>query len=145
VQTSLGLARFVVIADNAWCPEQQAWLESTLTAADTQARYTLVLRHHPPDDGSAPAEISQIVRQHRFALYMTGHAHMYQHLSTDSGRDLILGTGGAPLQNVSNIAGAYAFNGYVVIDQQANGQLAISVFDSATDTQMDGWSVSPNP
>ena len=145
VQTSLGLARFVVIADNAWCPEQQAWLESTLTAADTQAVYTLVLRHHPPDDGGAPGEISQIVRQHKFALYMTGHAHMYQHLTTDSGRDLILGTGGAPLQNVSKIPGAHAINGYVVVDQQANGQLAISVFDSVTDTLVEGWSVGPNP
>ena len=52
IQTSLGLATFVVIADNAWSDAQQTWLENTLTTADANAKYTLILRHHPPDDTS---------------------------------------------------------------------------------------------
>src|SRR5258706_12369324 len=47
VQTSLGKARFVVVADDSWDAPQADWLESTLAAAGASARYTIAARHPP--------------------------------------------------------------------------------------------------
>ena len=140
VQTSLGIATFVVVADNAWDATQSAWLEQTLARADQSATYTIVAKHHPAGDSSVPtnAEVMQIIRSHKFALLLTGHSHLYKHSTTDNGRDLILGTGGAPL-----IAGG-AFYGYALVDQDPSGQLTLSVFDIASSTQVDQWSVPPS-
>jgi hypothetical protein len=71
---------------------------------------------------------------------------MYEHLTAkDSGRAVIIGTGGAPLQNVSTLPGAFAFYGYAMIDQLTNGNLQVSVYDSSSDLLMQRWSVGPNP
>ncbi len=139
VQTSLGLVTFVVIADNAWSSAQATWLEATLAAADTKAKYTIVARHHPEGDStvSTNATSVQIIRNHKFALFLTGHSHYYKHMTTDGGRDLVMGTGGAPL-----IAGG-AFHGYALIDQQADGHLKVTVYDIGNALQ-DSWSVGPN-
>ncbi len=147
IQTSLGLARFVVVADNAWCPAEQTWLQDTLTQADTLAKYTIVARHHPPDDTSngdatSLTEICTVVRQHKLALWLTAHVHEYLHVpSKDNDRDVISGGGGAPLGAASN---AQAFYGYLIVDQLADGDLQITAWDSTTDVQMDQWTVGPN-
>jgi hypothetical protein len=140
VMTSKGLATFVIVADNSWDSTQSAWLDQVLTKADQQATYTIVARHHPEGDTSVStnADIMQVIRSHKFALFLTGHTHSYQHMTTDQGRDLVLGTGGAPL-----VAGG-AFHGYALLDQQSNGELQISVYDIASNTLQDQWSVGPN-
>jgi hypothetical protein len=140
VQTSLGLATLVFIADNSWDTTQESWLKSTLAQADQNAKYTLVAKHHPESDSSISSNstIMQIIRAHKFALLLTGHAHQYQHQTTDSGRDLILGNGGAPLISTGT------FNGYAMVDQLADGRLQVSVYDVADGTKMDEWSVGPN-
>jgi hypothetical protein len=140
VTTSLGLATFVVIADMSYDSTQAAWLHQTLTTADQKAKYTIVVRHHPEGDSSVATnqDSMQVVRQHKFAAFLTGHNHLYKHMTVDNGRDLILGTGGAPL-----IAGG-AFFGYAIIDQQANGQLTVTVYDINAATPVDTWSVGPN-
>jgi hypothetical protein len=144
VQTSLGLATFVVIADNAWCPQQQSWLQQTLTTADQNATYTIVARHHPPDDTSngdptSLTDICTVVRQHKFSLWLTAHAHEYQQITgKDNGRDVIVGIGGAPLGSSS------AYYGYVIVDQQSDGTLLVTVYDSSTQAPMSHFSVSPN-
>jgi hypothetical protein len=139
IQTSLGLATFVIIADNAWSTAQSSWLQQTLTTADTRARYTIVARHHPEGDTSVTtnADSVQIIRQHKFSLFLTGHSHEYKHMTTDNGRDIVLGTGGAPL-----IAGG-AFHGYALVDQQGDGNLKVTVFD-VSNVQQDSWTVPPN-
>ena len=139
VQTALGLATFVIIADNAFDSTEAAWLDATLATADQKAKYTIVARHHPEGDTSVAtnAESVQIIRNHKFALFLTGHEHLYKHMTTDNGRDLVLGNGGAPL-----IAGG-AYNGYAVVDQQSNGDLKVSVYDTGNVLQ-DSWSVGPN-
>jgi hypothetical protein len=147
IQTSMGLARFVVIADNAWCPAQQTWLQNVLTQADTLAAYTIIARHHPPDDtsnGDATdlTEICTIVRQHKFALWLTAHVHEYLHIpSKDGNRDVIMGGAGAPLGAASN---AQAFYGYLIVDQLPSGDLQVTAWDSTTSVQMDQWTVGPN-
>jgi hypothetical protein len=142
VQTSPGLASFVVVADNSWDSAQQTWLDQTLATADTKAAYTIIAKHHPQGDSSIPenATIMTVIRKHKFALLMTGHNHYYKHeQKADGGRDMILGTGGAPL-----IAGG-SFYGWALVEQQRNGQLQISVYDTSSNTPVDTWSVSKNP
>src|SRR3954471_17427018 len=83
VQTSLGLARFVVIADDSWNPAQADWLRRTLADADARAKYTIVARHHPvqgPRAGSP--EILAILAEHRYSLILTAHEHGYAHDAT---------------------------------------------------------------
>src|SRR5216684_2735773 len=98
VQTSLGKARFVVIADDSWDAAQADWLESTLAAADASARYTIVARHHPvtgPRTGNA--RIVQTIARHKYSLILTAHSHLYAHdPAAFGGRSAILGLGGAP-------------------------------------------------
>jgi hypothetical protein len=141
VQTSLGRATFVTIADNGWDDAQAAWLEQTLAEADLHAKYTIVMRHHPPSDTSVAGNAlsMQIIRAHKFALLLTGHSHLYKHLTTtDEGRDVVLGIGGAPLAGSS-------FNGYAMIDQLADGRLQFTAYDLAGNLPADTWIVGPNP
>jgi hypothetical protein len=140
VHTSLGLVTFVVVADNAWSTSQASWLDATLAKADQDAKYTIVSRHHPEGDSSVTTNSAsmQIIRNHKFALFLTGHSHLYKHETTDNGRDLVLGTGGAPL------IAAGTFYGYGMIDQQPDGKLAVTIFDVSNGSQMDAWSVGPN-
>src|SRR5579871_4448752 len=141
VETMHGRAAFVIVADNAWDQTQASWLDAALADADGSATYTIVARHHPPGDTSVStnADSLAIIRNHKFALLLTGHSHLYKHPTTDGGRDLILGTGGAPL-----IAGG-AFWGYAVVDQQADGTLQVTVHDLNNDASpVDTWSVGPN-
>ena len=142
VKTSLGRVTFVQIADNAWDQRQSVWLEQVLADADLNAKYTIVSRHHPSGDSSVSTNPDSlaIVHKHKFALFLAGHSHSYKHPTTDNGRDMVLGIGGAPL-----LAAGSDFNGYAMIDQQANGQLRVTVFNINGDLQRDQWSVGPNP
>ena len=138
VQTSLGLATFVVIADNSWSTTQQTWLDQTLATADTAARYTIVVRHHPQADTSVADNSANmaIIRKHKFSLMLAGHSHLYRHETVDGGRDIVLGTGGAPLSG--------SFYGYAIIEQLASGKLQVSVYDMSSQAPVDVWSVGPN-
>jgi hypothetical protein len=140
VTTSQGIATFVIVADMSYDSTEAAWLEQTLSAADKKAKYTIVARHHPEGDTSVSTNAAEVavIRKHKFALFLTGHNHLYKHMTVDNGRDIILGTGGAPL-----IAGG-AFHGYALIDQQASGQLQVSVYDINAAKPVDTWSVGPN-
>jgi hypothetical protein len=140
IHTSKGLVALVVIADNAWDTTQANWLKSTLSSTDTQATYTLVARHHPVGDSSVStnSDSEQIVLSHKFALFLTGHSHEYKHTTTNGGRDVVLGIGGAPL-----IAGG-AFHGYALVDQQPSGQLTVTVYDVTSNAAVDSWTVGPN-
>jgi hypothetical protein len=142
INTSKGLATFVFIADNSWDSAQQTWLEHTLTQADSRATYTIVLKHHPAGDSSiaANSQIVQIIRSHKFALLLTGHAHYYQHQTIDQGRDVIMGTGGAPLRSVTS----GAFNGYGMVDQLPSGELQVTVYQLGSATPHDQWKVPAN-
>jgi hypothetical protein len=97
VQTSTGLARFVIIADDSWDSTQSAWLSSTLADADARAKYTIVARHHPVQGSrTGLPEIVSILRQHKYALILTAHNHDYEHdLATWGGRSTVVGLGGA--------------------------------------------------
>lgn len=140
IHTSQGLATFVFVADNSWTTAQESWLKSTLATADANAKYTIIVKHHPAGDTSvaANATIMSIVRAHKFSLLLTGHAHHYGHPSTDQGREIILGIGGAPL------TGSTTYHGYAIVDQKLNGNLRVTVYSLATGLAQDTWAVPPN-
>ncbi|MBS2027427.1 MAG: metallophosphoesterase [Deltaproteobacteria bacterium] len=140
IHTRLGLATFVFIADNSWDSAQETWLENTLTTADSNATYTIICKHHPQGDTSIASNqtIMQVIRRHKFSLLLTGHVHEYAHQSADSGRDLVMGLGGAPFSGGAN------YHGYAIVDQKANGKLRVSVYDVHTGTLHDQWTVDPN-
>ena len=142
VETRLGKATFIVLADNAWDSTQAQWFESTLAHADTAAKYTIVARHHPEGDTSVATnqEAMVILRRHRFALFLSGHNHSYHHMTTDNGRDVVIGLGGAPL-----LANGTTYNGYAMVEQQADGQLRLTVRSITGGTVQDTFLVGPNP
>ncbi len=142
VETQLGRASFIIIADNAWDGVQQAWLQQQLADADANARYTFVFRHHPAADTSVATNttVMSIIRQHRFSMFISGHSHEYKHQpNVDNGRDIVLGLGGAPL------LGLATWNGYAIVDQQLDGRLKVSVYDLSGGTLRDSWYAAPNP
>ena len=136
IHTSQGLATFVFVADNSWSTAQETWLKSTLTTADANAKYTIVVKHHPSGNTSvaANATITNIINQHKYTLLLTGHIHHYSHPHP---REIVLGTGGAHLTTTSD------YFGYAIVDQKANGNLGVKVYDLNTGAAMDSWSVTP--
>lgn len=130
VQTSLGLARFVVIADDAWGAEQAAWLESTLADADAHARYTILARHHPVTGSrTGPGEILAAIGRHKATLILTAHTHSYAH---DGPRSAIIGLGGAGPST-----------GFATVLQNADGTLTFTLHDASGNPLGAPWSVAP--
>src|SRR5579859_1626058 len=79
--TPMGKARFLFIAENAWSPAQNSWLQQEL--ADTSATYTFVVRHEP-DNGhgtGAPGLIptTSMLSSTPHTLLLEGHSHEYYH------------------------------------------------------------------
>ena len=134
VQTSAGLARFVVVADDSWDATQSAWLSSTLTDADARARYTIVARHHPvTGTRSGPSEVLSILRQHKYTLILTAHNHDYQHdTGSWGGRSAVVGLGGA--------GGLWGFG---TVLQNTDGTLTFLQRDGNGNPIGAAWSVSP--
>ncbi len=139
VATNLGVATFVLIADNAWDATEQQWLQATLAAADANAKYTIVARHHPIDntDLATLATEWQIIQQHKYTLFLTGHTHEYKHDTwlDHSGRTVRMGAGGAPLDG--------NFYAYGVVQQQMDGKLLVTAYDAMTDNPQDSFTVNP--
>lgn len=134
VRTALGLARFVVVADDAWDDAQSAWLSSALTEADAKAKYTIVARHHPvTGTRTGPAEILSILKQHRYSLVLTAHNHDYEH-DTEAwgGRSAVVGLGGA--------GGLW---GFATVSQEPDGTLQVVRRDANGNPLGDSWSVTP--
>lgn len=142
VDTEGGLARFVVIADNAWSPAQQSWLTATLADADARCRYIFLFRHHPIDNTDWPAfaTISQIIRgvKHR-TLTVTGHLHEFKidTRNDPTARTVVVGNGGAPL------AQGFGWFGYGTVEQLASGNIAIRLYDQASGNQMSAYQLTP--
>jgi hypothetical protein len=146
VKTDAGLARFIMVADTAWDANESAWLSTTLTNAEAQAKYIFVFRHYPLDtffgDNNVDPELmaeESIIKAHHYSLLITGHTHQYKHDYTGdpSGRAIIMGLGGAPL------TGNAAYYGYLTVAQQANGSLTVTVFDDGNGNMTDAFTVQP--
>jgi len=137
VQTSLGKARFVVIADDSWDAAQAEWLESTLAAADGTARYTIVARHHPVTGGerNGNPRIVQTIARHKYSLILTAHSHVYAHdTEAFGGRSAVVGLGGAP---------STAPPGFGTVLQNRDGTLTFVRRDANGNPMEAPWTVSP--
>ena len=134
VATAQGLARFAVIADDAWDAAQSAWLSSTLADADARAKYTIVVRHHPVQGTRTGAsEILSILQQHKATLLLTAHNHDYEHDTASwSGRSAVVGLGGA--------GGHW---GFATVLQNLDGTLTFVERDANGNPIGQPWSVSP--
>jgi hypothetical protein len=142
VWTIAGLARFIVIADNAWGPVQSAWLSATLADADANARYIFIARHHPLDNTDMPAfaTISAMIRnvKHR-TMTIEGHTHEFEvdARNDGSGRTIIIGNGGAPL------ATGFKWYGYGTVEQLDSGNLTVTLYDQASGNKMAAFTLTP--
>lgn len=113
-------AKFVVIAANAWTTAQETWLGQVLAQPTT---YTFVFRHEPDYSSTAPGvpPSGTILGQHSYTLLIVGHTHTYGH----SGRQVIIGNGGAPLSGSGNY-------GWGLFERRADGAIQVDMVDYAS-------------
>ncbi len=134
VTTNAGLARFVVIADDAWNGAQNAWLQATLAEADTKAAYTIIARHHPTTGSrTGNVEILNTIEAHKYSLILTAHSHQYARGSDHGGRAPIIGIGGAPGSTPP---------GFATILQQTDGALQFTLRDAVGNPVGAPWVVT---
>ncbi len=137
VTTKSGLAVFLVVADDAWDAAQQSWLTTQLTDADAHAKYTFVSKHHPDGNTDHPEfqQIYDLVRKHKYTLFLTGHSHLFKRQSSDP-RAMVIGCGGAPLAGGN-------FWGYGTALQGTDDRIYVSIYDQATSQLTEAFSVAP--
>jgi hypothetical protein len=139
VMTAKGLAIFIVVADDAWNSTQQSWLAQQLTYADTHAKYTFVSKHHPDGNTDRPEfqQIYDLVKSHKYTLFLTGHSHEYKRQISDP-RAIVMGLGGAPFDNPNQM-----WWGYGTVMQCPDDHIYVTIYDQATGTTKDSFSVPP--
>jgi hypothetical protein len=130
VTTAQGEAKFVVIAANAWSTAQSTWLDTELAKP---TKYTIVVRHEADDDPRAPGVTPSdaIIAAHPVTLFLYGHDHTYQRVGYNG---VICGNSGAP-QN--------GYYGWLLVEQEANGNLVVSSINKDNSEVIDRWAVDP--
>jgi hypothetical protein len=131
--TPLGKAKFIVTAANAWDAAQESWLKTQLADATT---YTFVVRHEPAADTQAPgvSPSEALIAQYPLTLELNGHTHEYRRVTINH---VISGNAGAPLQ-----AGSGSTYGFLMLRQQANGNINVTEIEEATANATDTWTVT---
>jgi hypothetical protein len=137
VQTKTGKAVFLVVADDVWDATEQSWLTQQLTDADQNAKYTFVSKHHPDGNTDHPEfqQIYDLVKQHKYTLFLTGHSHLFKRQYNDA-RAMVIGCGGAPL------AGG-TFWGYGTALQGTDDRIYVSIYDQSTGNAVEQFDVGP--
>ena len=135
VQTSLGKARFVIIADDSWNAAQASWLESTLADADLHAKYTIIARHHPVQGSrTGNPDILTALQKHKYTMILTAHDHSYSHdTSSWNSRSAVVGIGGA----------GGGIPGFGTVLQNLDGTLTFVERDANGNPLGQPWSVAP--
>ena len=133
IQTRLGRATVVVVADNYFDATAQAWLERTLSDADRGSKYTIISKHHPVTGSRmGPLGPWQVIQNHKVSLILTAHDHTYTHdKQALGGRTVICGLGGANA----------AHTGYCRVRQASDGSLSFTQFDVGGNPG-DAWTVT---
>ena len=116
-ENSAWTAKFVVTACNAWDATQKNWLAQQLARETT---YTFIVRHMPLNvAGPCIGEMEPMLATSSYTMFLAGHVHTFSH----NGRELIEGTGGAPITG-------NATYGYATVEQLADGALQVTQYDS---------------
>ncbi len=139
VMTSTGKATFLVVADDAWDSTQSNWLTTQLTDADANSKYTFVSKHHPDGNTDQPTfqTIYNLVKSHKYTLFMTGHSHEYKRQYNDP-RAIVMGLGGAPFDNPNQ-----QWWGYFTAMQCEDDRVQVNVYDVSTGNVQDTFEVNP--
>lgn len=126
-------AKVVVVACNAWSPAQAAWLDAELAAPTT---YTFVVRNAVSDEITAPClaaaageNAATILAAHPYTLLITGSERTFAYSAAD--KQVIVGNGGAPLSGDVDY-------GYVIAQQQPNGDMLFEALDYQTGAELAG-------
>ena len=125
-------SKVVVAAPNAWSVEQERWFQNVMAIPTT---YTFVVRHEPTGARNAPTGVQRmdsILARTPCTLLLEGHEHEYEHSVMT--KELIMGLGGAPPSSI------YDF-GYVIIEQDAAGDLLVSEYDCKTRKLNDAFKI----
>jgi hypothetical protein len=128
-----GTAKIIFIAPNAWSTEQEDWLKQQIADA---TKYTFIVRHEPSDSNTAPGVTpsDMVLAGAPLTVAFYGHTHEYKRLDV---QHVISGNGGAPLDTGTHY-------GFVLVQQLADGNLALSEIDQATGMPLDAWKVTPD-
>jgi hypothetical protein len=131
-------AKFVFVACNYWSDTQASWLASTLAEPTT---YTFVVRHENSEEPTAPclsgtSNAGTIMAGYPLTLLITGSPNTFEY--TPSNKELVVGNGGAPLNGSSDY-------GYVIAQQQADGNLLVHALDYMTGADLPGSPVTVSP
>jgi hypothetical protein len=126
-------AKFVFIACNAWTAKQSTWLTTELSKPTT---YTFVVRHEGTTATTVPCikPTGTILAAHPYTLLIAGHTHTYAYHK--SLKEVIVGNGGAPLSGNVDY-------GYLIAQQQANGDMLFKEYDYNTNTLESSFTVPP--
>jgi hypothetical protein len=112
-------AKFVVIACNMWDQTQKTWLADQLARTTT---HTFIVRHIPLGVAAPCTNDSDpMIKASPYTLLLVGHTHTFQM----RGREVVEGTGGAP------ISGNAAY-GYATVASLPGGGFKVQQYDSAT-------------
>ena len=121
--------KFISVACNYWNATQQSWLTSQLATATT---HTVLFRHQDKAATTGPCvnTVESLMTQYPYDLSLVGHAHNFQ----QSGRQFIIGNGGAPQTAVPY--------GYATIER-LSGQWQIKQYDYSTGLPVNTFTVTP--
>jgi hypothetical protein len=127
-------SKFLFVAANAWDQNEASWLSSAMSRATT---YTILVRHEPASASTAPGvgPAETIMSQHPYTLSLVGHTHTYEHVS---GREVIIGNGGAPMSGGKDY-------GFAMISQQPGGSLAVDMIDYSSGLEDPSFHFAVNP
>ncbi len=115
-------SKFVFPAANAWDAAQDTWFKAAMAEATT---YTFVIRHEPANASPAPpgvAATEATMALFPYTMCIVGHTHTY----TRTGRELLVGNGGAPLADSKNY-------GYALLKRRSSdGAIVVDMMDKDT-------------
>jgi hypothetical protein len=127
-------AKFIVIAANAWDQTQSDWLTTALAESTT---YTFVVRHEESSatDGPGVTPSKTIIDANPHTMLICGHDHTLNYFK--SGKEIVVGNGGAPLTSTVNY-------GYVVVERRADGAIQFTAYDYMSHAVMKQFAVDAN-
>jgi Calcineurin-like phosphoesterase len=96
--TGAWTAKLIVIACNQWDATQKSWLTGELAKPTT---YTILARHEPKASSTGPcvSNVESLMTQYPYNLSLVGHTHTFS--GSASSKEVIVGTGGAPISSSS--------------------------------------------
>jgi hypothetical protein len=132
-------AKFVFVACNAWSTTQASWLSTALSQATT---YTFVVwganltdTQNPCLTGTGSDNFTTILNSYPYSLLISGGTGgTYQYNAPQN--EVVVSNGGEPLTNNIDY-------GYVIAQQQTNGQIVFVEYDYLTNVAQAAFEVGP--